>query len=155
MAAGKPVLGVCLGAQLIANAHGAYVYPGPHKEIGWFPIESTPKPQGMFAFPASVTVFHWHGETFDLPDGAVRSARSAGYENRAFQLGPRVIGLQFHLETTAAAASAIISHCRYELVDGTFIQSEARMRRAPDASYAAINSLMTDVLSYLTRDVPG
>lgn len=154
IAADKPVLGICLGAQLIASAQGARVYPGPHKEIGWFPIESTPTPHGMFAFPASVTAFHWHGETFDLPDGAIRLARSEGCENQAFQLGPRVIGLQFHLETTAPAADAIITHCRDELVGGPFIQSEAAMRRVPDANYAAINSLMTDVLSYLTRDVP-
>jgi GMP synthase-like glutamine amidotransferase len=155
VAAGKPVLGICLGAQLIASAQGALVYPGPCKEIGWFPIAGVPVPAGAFAFPATTTVFHWHGETFDLPDGAVPLARSAGCEHQAFQLGSRVIGLQFHLDTTADAADAIIGHCRDELVDGTYIQSEAAMRGVPPSTYAAINALMAEVLSYLTRDVPG
>lgn len=153
VAANKPVLGICLGAQLIASAHGARVYPGPQKEIGWFPIEATPTPVGAFAFPANAMVFHWHGETFDLPEGAIRLARSAACENQAFQLGSRVIGLQFHLETTAAAADAILAHCRDELVDGTYIQSEAAMRGVAPSTYAAINALMADVLSYLTRGV--
>jgi GMP synthase-like glutamine amidotransferase len=152
VAADKAVLGICLGAQLIASAQGARVYPGPHKEIGWLPIEGTPPQDGTFAFPASATVFHWHGETFDLPEGAIRLARSAVCENQAFQLGPRVIGLQFHLETTPAAADAIITHCRDELVEGPYIQTEAALRAVPPATYVAVNALMVEVLSYLTRD---
>lgn len=153
VAADKPLLGICLGAQLIASAHGARVYPGAHKEIGWFPVEATPTPDGVFALPASATVFHWHGETFDLPEAAVRLARSAGCENQAFQLGPRAIGLQFHLETTAAAAAAIVSHCRDELVEGLYIQTEAAIRGVPPSTYVAVNAVMADVLRYLTRDL--
>ena len=75
---GKPVLGVCLGAQMIASAMGARVYPGPGKEIGWFLIHASgAADDSVFRFPPSETVFHWHGETFDLPPGTVRRASSA------------------------------------------------------------------------------
>jgi len=149
--AGKALLGICLGAQLLASALGARVYPGPHKEIGWFDIESTSDRCDLFRFPRKATVFHWHGETFDLPPGATRLARSAGCENQAFQVGSRAIGLQFHLETTPASAASLIGHCRNELVDGRFIQSEEELRKAPMAAYAAVNALMAEVLAYLTR----
>lgn len=149
--AGKAVLGICLGAQLIASALGARVYPGPHKEIGWFDIESTSNHSGLFQFPPSVTVFHWHGETFELPAGATRLARSAGCENQAFQIGARAIGLQFHLEMTPENVAALIANCRNELIDGPFIQSEEQMRNTPAPMYATVNALMAKLLAYLTR----
>jgi len=94
----KSVVGICLGAQIIANALGARVYPGPQKEIGWFDIETTSDyTTGSFRFPEKTTVFHWHGETFDLPPGAARLAKSSVCENQAFQVGKNVIGLQFPL----------------------------------------------------------
>ena len=78
---GKPVLGVCLGAQLIANAMGAQIYLNPVKEIGWFPIQGFPPlVESTFSFPSLVDVFHWHSETFDLPSGAIHLARSEGCE---------------------------------------------------------------------------
>ena len=92
---GTAVLGVCLGAQLIAGALGAKVFPNAEKEIGWFPVEAVAADGDVFRLPRKATVFHWHGETFDLPRGAVRIARSAGCENQAFQIGKNVIGLQF------------------------------------------------------------
>lgn len=149
--AGKAVLGICLGAQLMASALGARVYPGPHKEIGWFDIERTSDCLEHFQFPGTAKVFHWHGETFDLPSGAIRLARSAGCANQAFQIGPRAMGLQFHLETTPAGVELLIVHCRNELVGGRFMQSEEELRNVPPASYAGINRLMAEVLAYLTR----
>ncbi len=145
-----PVLGICLGAQLIASALGGRVYPNAKKEIGWFPIEATPGPADVFRFPEKCLVFHWHGETFDLPPGAVRLARSEACENQAFQIDRTVIGLQFHLETTPESAEALLGHCADELVPGQFIQTESEMRNVPPTAYSEINALMASVLAYLT-----
>lgn len=152
VASNRAVLGICLGSQLIANALGSRVYRNAEKEIGWFPVFAEPTVPDTFAFPASSEVFHWHGETFDLPAGAVRLASSAACRNQAFQIGARVIGLQFHLETTPESARAIISNCGNELVPRRFIQTESELRDAPHVNYAGINALMTKVLEYLVRD---
>ncbi len=149
----KAVLGVCLGAQLIANAMGARVYPNAEKEIGWFPIHrvNIPKAGDAYRFPKQPVVFHWHGETFDLPPGANQLARSEACENQAFQLGRNAIGLQFHLETTPQDARDLVGKCRHELVPAKFVQSEETILSAPAEHYTAINALMSDVLSFLTR----
>ena len=102
----EPTLGICLGAQLIVRAAGARVYPGKNgKEIGWAPV--TLKPEGLSSPLAAIAldgseqtrpVLHWHGDTFDLPDGARLLASSDRYENQAFSIGTNVLGLQFHIE---------------------------------------------------------
>ena len=149
VARGIPVLGICLGAQLIASALGARVYPGTEREIGWFPVGGVPDVAPGFRFPREFLAFHWHGETFDLPAGAVRLAGSAACENQAFQVGRNAVALQFHLETTPASAEALIENCRDELVPGPYVQTEAELRAAPAARYAAINQLMERVLAEL------
>ena len=147
---GTPVLGICLGAQLIASALGSEVFPNPVKEIGWFPVRSVPSAADtVFRFPDGTDVFHWHGETFDLPDGAVRIAESHGCRNQAFQIGRHVLGLQFHLETTPASAESLVDNCRDELVRGEYIQSEKDILSVPQSRYSSINALMERVLEYL------
>jgi GMP synthase-like glutamine amidotransferase len=148
---GVSVLGVCLGAQLIASALGSRVYRNRVKEIGWFPIEGTPAPSTAFRFPSQCTVFHWHGETFDIPAGAVRLARSEACENQAFQLKENVIGLQFHLETTRQSARTLVEHCSHELVPSPYIQSASQLYDVSDETYAKINGLMDQVLVYIMR----
>lgn len=147
---GRPVLGICLGAQMIASALGARVYRNAVAEIGWFPVQAVADEQPTFHFPPAAEVFHWHGETFDLPPGAIHLARSAACEHQAFQLGRSVIGLQFHLETTPQSAFDLVAHCGNELVAAPYVQSEAEILAAPPEKYEGINALMGEVLEYLT-----
>jgi GMP synthase (glutamine-hydrolysing) len=104
LAARRPVLGICLGAQLMAAALGARVYPGERgAEIGWAPLEAAQHPPAWFAplLEPGISVFHWHGDTFDLPPGARHLAQSALYAQQAFAFGDFALGLQFHPEVTA------------------------------------------------------
>jgi GMP synthase-like glutamine amidotransferase len=125
---GIPMLGVCLGAQMIAAASGATVYRNRSKEIGWWPIEFTdglrlllPPGRAAGALPsARLTVFHWHGETFTLPAGATQIARSTVCEQQAFIIGHRVIGVQFHLESTPASVGSLAAAVGDEIGHGTY-----------------------------------
>ncbi|MES9992097.1 MAG: gamma-glutamyl-gamma-aminobutyrate hydrolase family protein [Candidatus Thiodiazotropha sp.] len=149
----KPTLGICLGAQLIAASLGSKIYPNSEKEIGWFPIRGVEsEDDSLFRFPQEVTVFHWHGETFDLPSGATRIGKSAGCKNQAFQIGRKVMGLQFHLETTPSSAKAIVENCRDELIDGNYIQTEEEILTTAQESYRTVNGLMTQILQYLQHN---
>ena len=102
----KPTLGICLGAQLIASALGADIYPGEEKEIGWYPIAITGAGKHSalrYLGSEHCSMLHWHGETFDLPDEAVLLASSDMYQNQAFAYGKNILALQFHPEITQRA----------------------------------------------------
>jgi GMP synthase (glutamine-hydrolysing) len=103
IAAGKTVLGICLGAQLIAQVLGARVFPGEKREVGWAPVTLTDDGRDDPVFgeqPPTTTVFHLHGDTYELPADAKHLARSAVYEQQAFRWGEVVYGVQYHLEFT-------------------------------------------------------
>ena len=157
IAADKAVLGICLGAQLIAAACGATIYANPLKEIGWFPITPIPgSGAGSFCFDEPATVFHWHGETFTLPPGAHHLARSAACNHQAFQLaGKAVIGLQFHLETTPESLRSMVQHCGEELQVSDTIQSAESLLASPPEAFVAVNQLMARLLQYLTTHQSG
>lgn len=116
----RPVLGVCLGSQLLARALGATVFPGPGQEIGFGSVELTAegKVDPLLA-PAgpSVPAFHWHGDTFDLPEGAVPLASSAIYSHQAFRFGSCAYGLQFHIEPDSDTWSAWQEHLPAALME--------------------------------------
>ncbi len=149
--AGAAVVGICLGAQLIASALGAVVRPAEQPEIGWFDIHATSVTTGCFRFPSRVPVLHWHGETFELPPGAILLADSPACENQAFQIGARVLGLQFHLEATPRSLEGMLEHESGDLRDGPYIQSERVIGDVPDSHYRHCAKLMSAVLSYVTR----
>lgn len=150
--AGKRVLGICLGAQLIADVLGARVYPNGQKEIGWFPITRTTAAENSALgrlMPAEFMAYHWHGDTFELPPGAVHLAQSAVCRHQAYAIGDRILGLQFHLETTPESARELIEHGSDELVDGPTIQSADEML-ADNARFVELNRLMFALLDGLT-----
>lgn len=127
---GKTVLGICLGAQLLADVLGAKVYQNEEKEIGWLPITLLPGPETDRLFPGKedeFTVFHWHGDTFDLPPGAVCLAESAGCRHQAFVCQERLVGLQFHLEMTSAGLRELVDNCRDDITSGLFVQVPERV----------------------------
>jgi GMP synthase (glutamine-hydrolysing) len=122
-----PMLGICLGAQLIAASLGSRVYDGPVREIGWNPISMTAHGQvdSLLGYlPESVTVFHWHSRTFDLPAGAVCLASSTHYKTQAFRIGKLVYGLQFHLEVTSSMIERWISERSKELARTPYVSAD-------------------------------
>lgn len=126
--AGKVVVGICLGAQLIAHVLGGRVYPNPEKEIGWFPVQfMNQKKPPLAGLPGELTVFHWHGDTFELPEGAFHFARTDACPHQGFLYGQQVLGLQFHLEATPETVRQMLGHGREELVEGPCIQPEGEM----------------------------
>ncbi len=151
--ANKRVLGVCLGAQLIADALGGKVYQNDEKEIGWFPV--TAVPEGMespFALPDQVVVFHWHGDTFTLPPGGVWLGRSEACEHQAFAVGEHVLGLQFHLEMTPTDVAAITTACADELKPAPHVQEASEILARSITEQAGTTVLLEWLLGVLEGD---
>jgi GMP synthase-like glutamine amidotransferase len=150
--AGKTIVGICLGAQMIADVLGARVYRNASKEIGWLPIELTE--QGLASGPLSflprrIQVFQWHGDTFELPEGAVHLARSEGCEHQAFLYDGRVLGLQFHLESTPTSVADLVANCAHEITAGEYVQDADRMLSATEADYERIKDAIVGILDRL------
>jgi GMP synthase-like glutamine amidotransferase len=144
----KSVLGVCLGAQLIAHVLGANVFAHEQKEIGWYPVRFSPcSPVNL---PQEMTVFHWHGDTFDIPAGAAGFASSAVTPNQAFIYNGKVIALQFHFEVTDESMESMLQHGEDELIAAPYIQDKVVIRDL--AVYTQENNeLMYGILDFLAR----
>ena len=130
---GRVVVGVCLGAQLIADVLGARVDRAPEREIGWHPVRLTAEARelpGLDGLAEEFPAFHWHADAFALPEGATRLASSPGCREQAFLFGRSVLGLQFHLEMTPESVDALLTHCASDLEPGCYVQDEASMRQA-------------------------
>lgn len=148
----KIVLGICLGAQLISDVLGGSVFRNEFKEIGWHPIFLTDEASSSSVFrslPQQFTAFHWHGDTFHLPPGARKIARSEGCALQAFETNDgRVIGLQFHLESSPESVRLLVDNCGDELVEGKYIQSAREILDGQDAC-PEVNRLLTAILDNL------
>ncbi|CAK0767332.1 GMP synthase (glutamine-hydrolysing) [Gammaproteobacteria bacterium] len=148
---GKVVIGTCLGSQLIASSLGAKVYKNNQKEIGWFPIRRVlgSDPPHFKTLPMELTVFHWHGETFDLPQGAMLVASSECCKNQIFLYGDKTVGFQCHFETTLDSLSSITNACRSELEPARFIQSEMEMIKNEPIYAPQMHKAVYDILEFL------
>jgi GMP synthase-like glutamine amidotransferase len=128
ISAGKAVLGICLGAQLIADVLKSEVFKNNYKEIGWFPVFTIKREISETSIlknvPEEFTAFHWHGDTFSLPESAKQLFASEACKNQGFIYRNRVIGLQFHLEMNYRTIRNVIENCRNELTEGKYIQKE-------------------------------
>lgn len=156
LAAGKPVLGLCLGAQLMAVALGGAVTRNAHREIGWWPVEKLPELAGHWAascFPDRFTTFHWHGDTFSIPPGATALFRSEGCAHQGFAWGQHAVALQFHPEITAEAVDKWVAEAILEgggdLKPGLYVQDAAAMRRDAVGAVADNNRWMTALCAKL------
>ncbi|HET6463288.1 MAG TPA: type 1 glutamine amidotransferase [Candidatus Krumholzibacteria bacterium] len=141
----KRVFGVCLGAQMIAHVSGARVYRNRFQEIGWFPVEATREGVSRLELPRSFATFHWHGDTFQLPAGAVNLVRTDACEHQMFMVGERVVGIQFHLEVTAADVASMCAHGGHDLPEGPYVQTVEKMRSFTD-EYESSHQLMVTLL---------
>jgi GMP synthase-like glutamine amidotransferase len=151
---GARVLGICLGAQLVANVLGAPVYRNAHREIGWFPVtrseDAAAEPLAN-AIPAVHTSFLWHSETFDLPPGAVRLAQSECTPNQGFIWGDRVVAVQFHPEMTVESAREVVAHFAHEITPGPYVQPAESFLAEPER-YLVLERVMHGILDRLAGE---
>ncbi|WP_336743603.1 type 1 glutamine amidotransferase [Paenibacillus sp. y28] len=129
MQAGKKVLGICFGAQMLAELLGGRVYRNEWKEIGWHEVVRTGYPHPFLkGLPERFYSYQWHGDCFDLPEGAVHLASSEACRNQAFAYGEHVLALQFHLETSPECIAEMLRRWGGELTEGPFVQEAEHIR---------------------------
>jgi len=151
----KVILGICLGAQLIAEVLGAKVFPNKYKEIGWFNVKASEeaKNNALFDFfPEESVVFHWHGDTFELPQGAVHIAETEVCKNQAFVYNERIIGLQFHIEMTENLLNGMLEGGLGELMNGKYIQTEDEILKGRN-NCSIMNSLLSKLLTNIENKI--
>ena len=144
----RAVLGICLGAQLIADVLGGPVSRNAHLEIGWFDVELTEagRSHPIFAgFPEVFPAFHWHGDAFTIPPGAAHAASTPGCANQAFIHGNRVVGLQFHIESSEESVEHLLKNCADEMTPGPYVQ-DIKTVRDRSRAVPAMTTLMARLL---------
>lgn len=146
-----PVLGICLGAQLIAECLGGKVVTGPEKEIGWFPVKNEVFGQADVAFewPESFVPLHWHGEQVIPPVTARILAASPACPVQAFCWRRNALGLQFHLESTPETVAALVKNAAGDITGGTYQQSGPEINAQAAENCEIVNPLLFRALDYL------
>jgi GMP synthase-like glutamine amidotransferase len=144
---GGRALGICLGAQLLADALGGRVTQNPEVEIGWFPVRFTDEARALFPFlPAAKEIVHWHGDTFELPVGAMRLGTSEACANQGFLHDGRILGLQFHAEMTPEFAAILVQQAGPDLQPASFVQDGQMILGRPDADFQSAHALLYELL---------
>lgn len=147
----KTVLGICLGAQLIADVLGGTIMKNRHTEIGWHRVRLTQEgsaTQVFNALPSDFIAFHWHEDTFSIPDGCIRTTESDGCLNQSFEYDGHVFGLQFHLESTDESIQQLIMHSGDDFPEGTYVQKPEKMLSRETYLYE-IHEILTAFLDAL------
>lgn len=121
---GKKVLGICLGSQIIASVLGAKVYQNSEKEIGFFPIHKNQNSKIFSKLPEEMLVFHWHGDTYELPEKSELLAQSEATPHQGFYYSPNVLAIQFHPEITEQLLEMFLHDCESELRPARFVQTK-------------------------------
>jgi GMP synthase-like glutamine amidotransferase len=144
---GGRALGVCLGAQLLADALGGRVMQNSQVEIGWFPVRFTDEARALFPFlPEEKEIMHWHGDTFELPAGAMRLGTSEACANQGFLYEGRILGLQFHAEVTRDFAAALLRQAGTDLRPEAFVQDGQTILGHSDADFESAHTLLSGLL---------
>lgn len=144
----KMLLGICLGSQLIARVLGATISRNEDREIGWFPITATPNAM-VLGLPQQFQAFHWHGDTFTLPEGAKSIGSSEGCDQQGFIYQDRIVALQFHLETTPDAARELVDACRHEIEENGPHTQPVEAMLVDLELFSEANQRMEQIMSYM------
>lgn len=160
---GKPAVGLCLGAQLIASSLGAKVQKNTLKEVGWWPIQARRMEHRvgqdeLFEFPQTLTALCWHEDTYALPEGAIGLAENDACPQQAFQYGARVLGFQFHPESTPQSLQLFLADSGYQDLGASpdshrFIQTPAQIAQAGAGDFEAGNALLERALDFVMRNL--
>ncbi|MXN90470.1 amidotransferase [Flavobacterium sp. Sd200] len=147
----KPMLGICLGAQLIAAVLGADVVSAKNKEIGWYEVKNAVLSEKWpwKLFNDSQLVFHWHGEQFEIPENAYGTLASVANSNQGFIFRSNVIGLQFHLEATVDSIEHLLTYASEDLTDNTFVQTKEEIRSLTPDNVLRSNIILEQILDRL------
>ena len=141
----KKVWGICLGAQLAAEALGSIVQPYTHKEIGWWPVEKVNGHPLTDSLPKEITTFHWHGDRFSLPPDAIQLFKSQACDQQGFIYNNQVLGLQFHMEVKTDLLENMTEHEKSELIKSTYIQTEQEINELSKTWLTIQHQMMYDL----------